>query len=69
MGQTLGVVVFASLTVFGRDTGADLGVQLSGMDGFALCLVAGLVFVRYDEKGVLRALDQNAHAPANTAHD
>ncbi|MCB0041634.1 MAG: MFS transporter [Caldilinea sp.] len=69
MGQTLGVVVFASLTVFGRDPGADLGVRLSGMAGFALCLVAGLVFVRYDERGVLRALDQAPHAAADTTHD
>jgi len=44
-------------------------VRLSGMAGFALCLVAGLVFVRYDERGVLRALDQAPHAAADTTHD
>ena len=43
-GQTFGVVSFAMLTTLGRDVGDDLGVRLSGLVGFALCLVAGIVF-------------------------
>lgn len=60
LGQTLGVVVFASLTILGRDPGADLGIRLSGLAGFALCLLAGLLFVRYDEASVLRELERAA---------
>jgi len=63
LGQTLGVVVFASLTILGRDPGADLGIRMSGLAGFALCLVAGLIFLRYDERRVLRELEANAAAP------
>jgi GPH family glycoside/pentoside/hexuronide:cation symporter len=48
-GQTFGVVSFAMLTTLGRDVGDDLGVRLSGLVGFTLCVVAGLVFSRYDE--------------------
>ncbi len=51
-GQTFGVVSFAMLTTFGRDVGDDLGVRLSGIVGFVLCLVAGIVFMRYDEATV-----------------
>ena len=48
-GQTFGVVSFAMLTTLGRDVGDDLGVRLSGLVGFTLCVVAGVVFSRYDE--------------------
>jgi GPH family glycoside/pentoside/hexuronide:cation symporter len=51
-GQTFGVVSFAMLTTLGRDVGDDLGVRLSGLVGFTLCVVAGLVFSRYDEARV-----------------
>ncbi len=51
-GQTFGVVSFAILTTFGKDVGNDLGVRLSGIVGFTLCVVAGLVFARYDEARV-----------------
>jgi GPH family glycoside/pentoside/hexuronide:cation symporter len=53
MGITLGIIIFAGLTAFGRDPGDDLGIRLSALVGFAFCLIAGLVFLRYDEKGVL----------------
>jgi len=69
IGQTLGVMIFASLTVFGRDPGADLGVRLSGMAGFVLCLVAGLVFIRYNEKRVLHALDQEPKVSVRVQHE
>ena len=52
-GQTFGVVSFAMLTTLGRDVGDDLGVRLSGVVGFALCLIAAFVFARYNEKEIL----------------
>lgn len=58
LGQTMGVVIFATLTIWGRNPGDDLGVRLSGMAGFALCVAAGLIFLRYNERRVLRELEQ-----------
>ncbi|MDR9450877.1 MAG: MFS transporter [Acidimicrobiia bacterium] len=55
-GQTFGVLIFAMLTTFGKDPGDDLGIRLSGMVGFVLTFVAGLVFTRYDERKVLDEL-------------
>ena len=46
-GQTFGVVSFAMLTSLGRDVGDDLGIRLSGVVGFTLCIVAAVVFARY----------------------
>ncbi|MCP5502140.1 MAG: MFS transporter [Leptospiraceae bacterium] len=52
-GQTFGVLVFAALTTFGKDKGDDLGVRISGIIGFLLCLFAGLYFFKYQEKELL----------------
>jgi GPH family glycoside/pentoside/hexuronide:cation symporter len=56
-GQTFGVVSFAMLTTLGRDVGDDLGIRMSGLVGFSLCLLAGIVFSRYDERAVVAAGD------------
>lgn len=53
LGVTLGIVIFAGLTAFGRNPGDDLGIRLSALVGFAFCLIAGLVFARYNEREVL----------------
>lgn len=53
-GQTFGVLVFAALTSFGKDIGDDLGIRLSGLIGFALCLFAGGFFMKYNEKKLLK---------------
>lgn len=53
LGQTTGVVVFAMLTTFGSDVGNDFGIRLSGLVGCVLCVVAGIVFTRYDEAAVV----------------
>lgn len=58
MGQTAGIMVFAMLTTFGKDPGDDLGVRLSGLFGCLLCLAAGFVFLRYQEKQLLREIDE-----------
>ena len=50
--NAIGVVSFAMLTTLGRDVADDLGVRLSGLIGFSLCLTAGIVFLRYDGAGV-----------------
>lgn len=53
-GQTFGILVFAMLTTFGVDPGQDLGIRLSGLAGFGLCFLAGVVFTRYKERELLR---------------
>ncbi len=52
-GQTAGVIIFASLTVFGKDVGDDFGIRLSGVVGAIMCIVAALYFSKYDEQRVL----------------
>lgn len=53
-GQTFGVLAFAALTSLGKDPGNDFGVRLSGLLGFVLCLFAGVYFLKYDEKTVIK---------------
>lgn len=55
-GQTFGILIFAALATLGKDPGQDLGVRLSGVAGFVLCLTAAIIFMRYNEGRVLREL-------------
>ena len=48
-GQTLGLMLFAMLTMFGKDPGHDFGLRLSGACGAVLCLFAGIIYTRYKE--------------------
>jgi GPH family glycoside/pentoside/hexuronide:cation symporter len=48
-GQTLGIMIFAMLTIYGKDPGHDEGLRLSGIAGAVLCLIAGLVYTQYEE--------------------
>ena len=48
-GPTLGIMLFAMLTLYGKDPGNDLGLRLSGVVGAVLCLFAGIVYTRYKE--------------------
>lgn len=49
LGQTLGIALFAFLTIYGKDPGSDRGLRLNGLCGFALCLVALVFFSRFRE--------------------
>lgn len=49
LGQTLGIALFAFLTVYGKDPGNDYGLRLNGICGCVLCLLALLVFSRFKE--------------------
>lgn len=57
-GQTFGIFVFAMLTTLGKDPGDDLGIRLSGLFGFVLCLLAGLLFIRYNERQLLQEIER-----------
>jgi GPH family glycoside/pentoside/hexuronide:cation symporter len=49
LGQTLGIAIFAMLTIYGKDPGNDYGLRLNGVVGFALCVLALLFFTRFKE--------------------
>lgn len=49
LGQTMGIALFAFLTVYGKDPGHDFGLRLNGICGFVLCLWALFVFSRFKE--------------------
>jgi GPH family glycoside/pentoside/hexuronide:cation symporter len=49
LGQTLGIGVFAMLTIYGKDPGNDFGLRLNGVVGFVLCIFALLFFSRFKE--------------------
>ncbi|HTB06149.1 MAG TPA: MFS transporter [Bacteroidia bacterium] len=52
MGQTIGIALFAMLTIYGKDPGHDLGLRMGGICGFVLCIVAGIIFRGFKEKKV-----------------
>ncbi len=54
LGQTLGISLFAILTIYGKDPGHDFGLRLSGVFGFFLCILAGLVFIRFKENNTAK---------------
>lgn len=49
LGQTVGIAVFAMLTIYGKDPGNDFGLRLNGVVGFVLCIFAFLFFSRFKE--------------------
>lgn len=48
-GQTLGIALFAFLTIYGKDPGNDYGLRLNGICGCVLCLLAIVFFSRFRE--------------------
>jgi len=50
LGQTLGIALFAFLTIYGKDPGHDRGLRLNGLCGCVLCLLALGFFSRFREK-------------------
>lgn len=50
LGQTLGIALFAFLTLYGKDPGHDRGLRLNGICGFVLCILALTFFSRFKEK-------------------
>lgn len=50
LGQTLGVMLFMMLTLYGKDPCNDFGLRLSGVLGSVLCVLAAVVYIGYNEK-------------------
>lgn len=49
LGQTVGIMAFAILTLLGKDPFNDLGIRLAAVFGGLLCILAGLIFTRFKE--------------------
>ena len=49
LGQTLGVMTFAILTLFGKDPGNDWGIRVAALFGGGLCILAGIIFIQFRE--------------------
>jgi GPH family glycoside/pentoside/hexuronide:cation symporter len=49
LGQTLGIALFAFLTIYGKDPGHDRGLRLNGLCGCVLCILAFGFFSRFRE--------------------
>jgi glycoside/pentoside/hexuronide:cation symporter, GPH family len=49
IAQTMGIAFFSLFLLYGKDVKNDFGIRLNGLLGFALCLIAALVFLRFRE--------------------
>lgn len=49
LGQTIGIMTFAILTLFGKDPLDDMGIRLAAVFGGVVCLIAGVIFIRFKE--------------------
>lgn len=56
LGQTLGLFIFALLTILGKDPENDLGIRLSGIIGMGLCFLAAFLFSRYKDQSFVLSL-------------
>lgn len=59
LGQTFGITIFAILTIFGKDPGDDFGIRLVGVIGGVICLLAGLIFLRFKEVSTTPSLSSD----------
>ena len=63
MGQSLAMLLFTSIALVNSDvkkgeTGYGLGYRLTAVIAAVLCLLGGLVFLKYDEKKVLKRIEE-----------
>ncbi|HWB62065.1 MAG TPA: MFS transporter [Chitinophagales bacterium] len=48
-GQTLGIMIFLMLTLYGKDPGHDMGLRLNGIIGSVLLFLAAAAYSRYKD--------------------
>ena len=53
LGQSLAMILFSSIATMGA---GGVGYRVTALVATAFCLVGGLVFLRYDERGVLKVI-------------
>ena len=49
-GQSFGIMIFAILTLFGKDPDNDFGIRLSGIIGGVLCFLSVIAFSKFREE-------------------
>lgn len=50
VGQTVGITMFAMLTIYGKDPGHDAGLRLTALCGSVLCVLAAIAFLGFRSK-------------------
>lgn len=58
MGQTLGILIFSSLLLLGRDASNPAGIQATGPAAAVFCIIAIVLFSRYKEKETLEEIER-----------
>lgn len=66
LGQTIGIMTFAILTLFGKDPGNDWGIRVTGLFGGVLCILAGIIFTRFREQHPAGKQKSQPGPPATT---
>lgn len=56
VGQMLGALIFPSMLLLGKSPDNDIGVRLTGVVAFAFCAAGLALFLKYNEKDVLKTL-------------
>ncbi|MCB1192653.1 MAG: MFS transporter [Leptospiraceae bacterium] len=56
-GQTIGILIFSSLLLLGRDAADPMGIRLTGPAAAIFCFLAILFFSKYDEKNTLKEIE------------
>ncbi len=56
VGQMLGALIFPSMLLLGKSPGNDIGVRLTGVVAFGFCAAGFFLFLKYNEKEVLKIL-------------
>lgn len=70
LGQSVAILLFASLTNFGKDVGDDLGIRLSGLVGMVFTILSLVIFTGYEEHrvvtgpGDLASIEMSLHGGA-----
>jgi len=67
LGQSAAMLIFTSLSVIGGDiekgeSGYGIGYRITAIAATVLCLLGGMVFLRYDEKKVLAQIEGKAES-------
>ena len=57
MGQSVAMLIFTSVSTIGKDTG--LGYRLTAVIATVLCVLGGLIFLRYNEDKVIAKIQDH----------
>ena len=63
LGQSVAMIIFTSLAIIGRKLPEDnvfygFGYRLTAIAAAVLCLLGGIVFMRYNEKSILKKIEE-----------